>query len=74
MAVRRTVTVSLPGDLTRLLDKTSRVEGVTRSDLVREALRRYFAQREFQRLRRIMVPHAEARGIYTDEDVFQTIS
>jgi len=72
--MRRTVTVSLPGDLTRLVDRTSRADGVTRSDIVREALRRYFAQREFQSLRRKLVPEAEARGTLTDEDVFRHVS
>jgi len=72
--MRRAVTISLPGDLTRLVDRTSRTEGVTRSDIVREALRRYFAQREFQRLRRKLMPEAESRGILTDEDVFRHVS
>ncbi|MEK6609283.1 MAG: ribbon-helix-helix protein, CopG family [Myxococcota bacterium] len=72
--MRRSVTVSLPGDLTRLVDRTSRAEGVTRSDVVREALRRYFAHRDFQRLRRAMLPEAEARGVLRDEDVFRDVS
>jgi hypothetical protein len=41
---------------------------------VREALRRYLAVREFQRLRESLIPFAEAQGVFTDEDVFRIVS
>ena len=41
--MRRTVTVSLPEDLGEELDSVSTREGTTRSEVVREALRRYCA-------------------------------
>jgi metal-responsive CopG/Arc/MetJ family transcriptional regulator len=49
-------------------------EHLNRSDIIREALRQYFARQEFRRLRDIMVPEGECRGLYTDEDVFREIS
>jgi len=72
--MRRTVTISLPEDLTTQLDSVARQEQTSRSEVVREALRRYMDQREFRRIRRQMVAEAEAKGIITDEDVFERVS
>ncbi len=72
--VRQAVTVSLPPDLGDELRAASRDAGVSRSAVVREALRRYLADRDFQRLRRRLVPEAEQRGLFTDEDVFRRLA
>ena len=48
--------------------------GRSRSDLVRDALRRQLALLQFEQLRRRIVPFAEARGYLTDEDVFRDVS
>jgi hypothetical protein len=47
---------------------------VSRSDLVRDALRRRIALLRFERMRRTLLPLAEAQGILTDEDVFKTVT
>lgn len=72
--MRQTVAVSLPVDLAAELDAVAERAGASRSEIVRDALRRYFAVREFQRLRDSLVPFAEAQGIFTDEDVFRIVS
>jgi metal-responsive CopG/Arc/MetJ family transcriptional regulator len=72
--VRKTVTVSLPEPLTEELDALSREDGTSRSEVVREALRRYFALREYRALRAELRIEAEAKGIITDEDVFDRVS
>jgi predicted transcriptional regulator len=41
MATRQTMTVSLPPEMMREVDRIRRKEGRTRSELIREALRRY---------------------------------
>lgn len=46
----------------------------TRSEIVREALRRQLALLRFEKARRQLMPFAEARGYLTDEDVFRDIS
>jgi len=56
------------------LDKISRADGVSRSDIVRESLRDYMFVRRFRTLRNAMVAKASRRGIYTDEDVFDRVS
>jgi predicted transcriptional regulator len=68
------VTVRLDDDLEPLLDEVCRRSGRTRSEVIREALRRHLAQLRFEQLRRRVMPFAEARGYMTDEDVFNKVS
>jgi metal-responsive CopG/Arc/MetJ family transcriptional regulator len=72
--MRESISISLPEDLKDELDRFTRAEGTTRSDLVREALREYLFSRRLRSLRQELMPYAEAQGIYTDEDVFREIS
>ncbi|MFZ0889501.1 MAG: ribbon-helix-helix domain-containing protein [Candidatus Binataceae bacterium] len=71
---RDVVTVRLDDRLKPLLDEVCRRSGRTRSEVVREALRRHLAQLRFEQLRRRVMPFAEARGYLTDEDVFKAVS
>lgn len=72
--MRESISISLPDSMKTELDRFSEIEGVTRSDTVREALQEYFFARKLRALRARMVPNAEAQGIFTDEDVFRVIS
>jgi len=72
--VRKAVTVSLPETLTDELDAVSREEGTTRSEVVRDALKRYFTLREYRALRAELTIEAESKGIITDEEVFDRVS
>jgi predicted transcriptional regulator len=68
------LTVRLDDDLAPLLNEVCRRSGRTRSEVVREALRRYLAQLRFAQLRRRVMPFAAAHGYLTDEDVFNKVS
>lgn len=72
--MRETITISLPEDIKAEVDAFTQEHGLSRSDLVRQALREYLLIRRFRELRGRMVPHAQAQGIFTDEDVFERIS
>ncbi|MBC7229807.1 MAG: ribbon-helix-helix protein, CopG family [Actinobacteria bacterium] len=72
--MRESVTISLPADLKKKLDQATKRGHVNRSDIVRDALRQYFALQDFRTIRNKAVAEAEARGIFTDEDVFKEIS
>ncbi len=72
--MKDTITVRLDDELQRQLDELVRVSGKTRSEVVREALRRQLALESFELLRRRLAPLAEARGWLVDEDVFEDIS
>ncbi len=72
--MKDTIQISLPGSLRTRLDQMVETAQITRNEVVSEALRQYLQREEFQRLRRVMIPQAQAQGVYTDEDVFRRIS
>ena len=72
--MRETIQISLPDSLRTRLDQMVETTQITRNEVVSEALRQYLQREEFQRLRRVMIPQAQAQGVYTDEDVFRRIS
>ncbi|PJB32656.1 MAG: CopG family transcriptional regulator [Deltaproteobacteria bacterium CG_4_9_14_3_um_filter_65_9] len=68
------VTIRMESDLQRLLDNVCKQSGRTRSDIVRDALKRQLSILRFEQLRRRVLPFAEARGYLTDEDVNKAVS
>lgn len=72
--MRESVTISLSKDIKKKLDSIAREERANRSDIVKEALRQYFAVAEFQKIRRSMLPKAETAGVFNEEDVYKNVS
>jgi predicted transcriptional regulator len=70
----RVLTVRLDDELEQDLTRACERSGKTRSELVRDALRRQIRLREFLALRQEIMPRAEAAGWLTDEDVFRDVS
>ena len=71
--MRQTITISVPEQVKKELDKLTIEEGTSRSDIVRESLRNYLFFRQFRALRSRMMAKAQAQGIYTDQDVFKHV-
>lgn len=44
-------------------------EGMTKTEIINEALRRFLLEREFEGVREKLAPYAQAKGIYTEGDV-----
>ncbi len=67
----RTITLSLPPDMLNKIDKLMKEEGRTRSELLREALRRYADEREWRKIYRYAELKAKEKGITEDrvEDI-----
>ncbi len=72
--IMATLTIRLPAQLRRELEKLSKERRRAAGDIVRESLRRYLAVERFRELREKTLPFAEAQGFLTDEDVFKSIS
>jgi predicted transcriptional regulator len=72
--MKSAVTIRLDDDLEEQLDQLVRRSGRSRSDIVREALRRELLRSEFEQIRDTVMPFAEARGFLTDEDIFDQVS
>jgi hypothetical protein len=68
-----TITLRVPDDLDQELETRSAEAGLSKSDLAREALRRYLRVADLRALRARLVPKAQERGIHTDEDVFRKL-
>ena len=69
-----TVTFRIEPDLQKLLDKVCKQSGRTRSDIVRDSLKRQLSIIRFKQLRRRVPPFAKARGYLTDEDENKALS
>lgn len=68
------VTIRLDPPLEELLDEVCAKTGRSRSEVVRDALRRQLTLRLFEDARSKVIPFAEAQDIFTDEDVFKIVS
>ena len=68
-----TLTIQIPDELDRALERHSTALGMSKGDLAREALKRYLRVTEFRMLRLKLVARAKASGIKTDEEVFETL-
>lgn len=68
------LTIRLDPELERQVDRAAKRSGRTRSEFVREAIRRQLALDSLDDIRRGAMPFAEAAGYLTDEDVFRDVS
>ncbi len=68
------LTVRLDEELEEALERYCQESGRSRSDVVREALRRQLTLLRFEKVRERILPFAEARGYLTDEDLFDEVS
>ena len=62
------VRIRIEPDLRKLLDKVCIQSGRTRSDIIRDSLKRQLSIIRFKQLRRQVLPFAGERGYLTDED------
>jgi predicted transcriptional regulator len=69
-----TITIRVDTQTERMLKRVVKLSGRTRSEIMRDALRRQLSLDLFEQLRRRVAPFAEARGLLTDDDVFKALS
>ena len=69
-----TLTIRIDKELEELLEESSRRSGQSKSELVRQAIKRQLSIDSFQELRKRLLPYGEAQGWLTDEDVFREVS
>jgi hypothetical protein len=73
-SMRATLTISLPQPLRLSVARAAKSLGVSESEFVRRALQQQLWEEAFEASRRALAVKARARGVYTDEDVFDLIS
>jgi predicted transcriptional regulator len=69
-----TLTIRLDDQLDQQLNRLAAQMHRTKSDLVREMLRREAALEELRQTRALLKPYAERAGYLTDEDFFRDFS
>lgn len=69
-----TLTIRLDDQLEAELERLAKSTKRSKSDLVRDMIRRETALARFEQIRAELMPYAEAAGYLTDEDVFRDIS
>lgn len=69
----RVVSISIPPEMDRQIEELMRAEGRTRSELLREALRRYVDDRRLRLLSREIGERAREAGITAEEQINEMI-
>jgi len=69
MRTTRILSFSLPQEMVRELERIAREEHRTKSELIREALRRYVEARKWKQLQAEMAARARRLHITTEKDV-----
>ena len=72
--MRAVISVSLPQEMVARLEEVMSATGRAKSEVVKEALRRYLWEERFVALRSGLARKARRRGLVTEEDVFREIS
>ena len=73
MRTTKLLSVSLMPDFLEEIERVAKEEKRTKSELVREALRRYLAERQWERLSRYAQIKAATTGITTEDDIQRLI-
>jgi len=69
----KTITIRLDDKLSEMLDHVSQGTGRSKSEIMRDALKRRLSLELLDMAREKLVPLAQRQGIFTDEDVFDLL-
>lgn len=72
--MKQNITVSLSEKISSDLGKIAKDEGLSKSQIIRNALQDYIFIKKFRSLRSKMMAKAQSQGVFADDDVFQKIS
>ncbi|MBM4286244.1 MAG: ribbon-helix-helix protein, CopG family [Deltaproteobacteria bacterium] len=73
MRATRLISFSIMPDFLREVERVAKEENRTKSELIREALRRYLEDREWEKLTRYARLKAMETGIRTEEDIQRVV-
>lgn len=72
--MRTVLSVSLPENITKELDKFAKSTGRNKSDIVKESLSLFLWEMKLKAVQRKLVTKAKRLGIVSEDDVFKVIS
>ena len=73
MRITKLISFSIMPDFLREVEKAAKEENRTKSELIREALRRYLDDREWEKLTRYARLKSAETGIKTEEDIQRVV-
>ena len=73
MRLTKLISISLMPDFLREVEKVAKEENRTKSELIREALRRYIEDREWEKLTLYARKKSAITGIKTEEDIQRVV-
>ncbi|MCX6089919.1 MAG: ribbon-helix-helix protein, CopG family [Candidatus Atribacteria bacterium] len=73
MRTSKIQSLSLPPEMAREMEKLAREEGMTKSELFREALRQYIRKNKWDKIREYGIQKAIELGIESEEDIEKLI-
>ena len=68
------ITIRLDDSLDKILADVCEKSGKSRSEVIREALKRQLQVYKFNQLRNRALKYGEKAGVFTDEDIFKAVS
>jgi len=73
LRLTKLISFSIMPDFLREVEKVAKEENRTKSELIREALRRYMEDREWEKLTRYARIKSAATGIKTEEEIQRVV-
>lgn len=72
--MKSVVSVNLPEKMSSELNKVAKDTGLSKAEIMKEALNVYLWELRFKKAKRRLTAKAKLMGIVTDEDVFKAVS
>ena len=73
LRLTKLISISIMPDFLREVEKVAKEENRTKSELIREALRRYIEDREWEKLTRYARKKSAETGFKTEEDIQRVV-
>jgi len=72
--MKSVVSVNLPGKMSSDLNKAAKDTGMSKAEIMKEALNVYLWELRFKKVKKRLTAKAKLMGMVTDEDVFKAVS
>lgn len=72
--MRTVLSISLPPNLSRELDRFAKKTGRNKSDILRESLSIFLWEMKLKEIQKTVGPKAKKLGLVSEEDIFKAIS
>lgn len=72
--MRKVISISIDDELDKKLSKNVALSRLSRSEVVKKALRQYLYLEENKRIRKSMRKYAEKAGYFSDDEIYRDFS